>query len=81
MRVGDEITALPSGFTSKIKSIDTFDKSLEEAYAPMSVSITLEDDIDIGRGDMIVKNNELQEGFAEFRRVSPSFRSPSHPSS
>ncbi|MEL4307312.1 sulfate adenylyltransferase subunit CysN [Joostella sp. CR20] len=54
-RKGDEVTVLPSGFTSKIKSIDAFDKSLEEAYAPMSVSITLEDDIDISRGDMIVR--------------------------
>ena len=56
-RVGDEITVMPSGFNSKIKSIDTFDNSLSEAYAPMSVSITLEDDIDIRRGDMIVRSN------------------------
>ena len=56
-RVGDEITVMPSGFNSKIKSIDTFDNSLSEAYAPMSVSITLEDDIDISRGDMIVRSN------------------------
>lgn len=56
-RVGDEITAMPSGFSSRIKSIDTLDRSLEEAYAPMSVSLTLEDDIDIGRGDMIVRSN------------------------
>lgn len=55
-RVGDEITVMPSGFTSKIQSIDTFDKDLHEAYAPMSVSITLEDDIDISRGDMIVRS-------------------------
>ena len=61
IRVGDEITALPSGFTSKIKSIDTFDKTLEEAYAPMSISITLEDDIDIGRGDMIVRTKNQPE--------------------
>ncbi len=56
-RPGDEITVLPSGFTSRIKNIDTFGGSLEEAYAPMSVSITLEDDIDISRGDMIVRSN------------------------
>ena len=56
-RVRDEITIMPSGFNSKIKSIDTFDGSLSEAYAPMSVSITLEDDIDISRGDMIVRSN------------------------
>ncbi|RLD27259.1 MAG: sulfate adenylyltransferase subunit CysN [Bacteroidetes bacterium] len=60
-RKGDEITIMPSGFTSKIKSIDTFDKSLNEAFAPMSVSITLEDDIDISRGDMIVRSNNKPE--------------------
>lgn len=54
---GDEVTVLPSGFASKIKSIDTFDGAVEEAYAPMSVTITLEDDIDISRGDMIVRTN------------------------
>lgn len=57
LRVGDEVTVMPSGFTSKIKSIDTLNESLKEAYAPMSVSITLEDDIDISRGDMIVRSN------------------------
>ncbi len=61
LRIGDEITVMPSGFTSKIKSIDTFDESLNEAYAPMSVSITLEDDIDISRGDMIVRSNNKPE--------------------
>ena len=60
-RVGDDITVMPSGFNSKIKSIDTLDKTLNEAYAPMSVSITLEDDIDISRGDMIVKSNNMPE--------------------
>lgn len=56
-RPEDEITVLPSGFTSRIKKIDTFGGALEKAYAPMSVSITLEDDIDISRGDMIVRSN------------------------
>lgn len=60
-RVGDEITVMPSGFTSKIKTIDTLDSTLKEAYAPMSVSITLEDDIDISRGDMIVRSNNKPE--------------------
>lgn len=58
---GDEVVVLPSGFSSKIKSIDTFDGSLEEAFAPMSVTITLEDDIDISRGDMIVRTNNQPE--------------------
>jgi sulfate adenylyltransferase subunit 1 len=60
-RKGDDITVMPSGFTSKIKTIDTIDKELDEAYAPMSVSITLEDDIDISRGDMIVRSNNKPE--------------------
>ena len=56
-RKGDEITVMPSGFTSKIKSIDVYNSTFQEAYAPMSVSITLEDDIDVSRGDMIVRSN------------------------
>lgn len=56
-RSNDEIVVLPSGFSSKIKTIDLYTQSLNEAYAPMSVTLTLEDDIDISRGDMIVKKN------------------------
>ena len=56
-KTGDEVTVLPSGFTSKIKSIDTFDGEIEQAFSPMSVCMTLEDDIDISRGDMIVREN------------------------
>ncbi len=65
-RPGDEVTIMPSGFTSKIKSIDAFEKSIDEAFAPMSVSITLEDDIDVSRGDMIVRNNNKPEAKQEF---------------
>ena len=61
LRKGDEVTVMPSGFTSKVKSINLYDKELDEAYAPMSVSITLEDDIDISRGDMIVRSNNKPE--------------------
>lgn len=57
----DEVTVLPSGFTSKIKSIDTFDGPIDKAYAPMSVTITLEDELDISRGDMIVRTNNQPE--------------------
>lgn len=56
---GDRVMALPSGFTSTIKSIDTFEGPVDEAFAPMSVSITLENEIDISRGDMIVRENNL----------------------
>jgi sulfate adenylyltransferase subunit 1 len=56
-KAGDDVIVLPSGFTSKIKSIDTFDGEVAEAFSPMSVCITLEDDIDISRGDMFVREN------------------------
>lgn len=58
---GDEVVVLPSGFTSKVKSIHLYDKEIEEAFAPMSISMTLEDDIDISRGDMIVRPNNQPE--------------------
>ncbi len=54
---GDEIIILPSGFTSKIKTIDTLDGPLNEAFAPMSVTIQLTDDVDVSRGDMLVRSN------------------------
>jgi len=60
-RKGDSISVLPSGFSSKIKSIQGPSGALEEAFAPMSVSITIEDDIDVGRGDMIVRSNNQPE--------------------
>ncbi len=58
---GDAITVLPSGFTSKIKSIDVLEGQLDEAFSPMSVTLTLEDEIDISRGDMIVKTDNQPE--------------------
>ncbi len=54
---GDEVVALPSGLTSHIKSIDTANRELTEAFAPQSVAITLNDDLDLGRGDMLVRPN------------------------
>lgn len=54
VRQGDEILALPSRKKSKVKSIVTHDGELEEAFAPQSVTLTLEDEIDVSRGDMIV---------------------------
>ncbi|RME72650.1 MAG: sulfate adenylyltransferase subunit CysN [Verrucomicrobia bacterium] len=58
---GDEIIALPSGFTSRIRDIHTFDGSVKEAFSPMSVTITLEDEIDISRGDMLAKPNNMPQ--------------------
>jgi sulfate adenylyltransferase subunit 1 len=63
---GDRVMALPSGFTSTIKSIDTFEGPVDEAFAPMSVSITLQDEIDISRGDMIVKENNVPRSEQDF---------------
>ncbi len=54
---GDEVTVLPSGFTTRIKAIHSPDGEKEEAFAPQSVCLTLTDEIDISRGDMLVKAN------------------------
>jgi bifunctional enzyme CysN/CysC len=54
-KVGDEVMVLPSGFTTKIAAIDTFDGPIDEAFPPMSVTIRLEDEIDTSRGSMICR--------------------------
>jgi sulfate adenylyltransferase subunit 1 len=54
---GDKVMVLPSGFTTTIKKIDTIDGELEKCYPPMSVTILLDDNLDISRGDMIVREN------------------------
>ena len=56
-RKGDRVKVLPSGFVSTIKSIDVFENSLDQAISSQSVTLTLEDDVDVSRGDMIVKEN------------------------
>ncbi|NNE91389.1 MAG: sulfate adenylyltransferase subunit CysN [Verrucomicrobiales bacterium] len=78
---GDDISVEPSGFTSKIKSISTFDGDMQEAFAPLSCTITLEDEIDISRGDTIVKGNNPPKKdqnieamvcwFSEARKLTP----------
>ncbi|MCD7933278.1 MAG: sulfate adenylyltransferase subunit CysN [Tannerellaceae bacterium] len=57
VRKGDEVMALPSGKTSRVKSIVTYDGELEYAFPPQCVTLTLEDEIDISRGEMIVHPN------------------------
>jgi len=52
---GDDVLVLPSGLTTRIDRIDTYDGPVDEAYSPMAVSIVLEDDLDISRGDMICR--------------------------
>ena len=59
VRQGDEVTALPSRKSSRVKSIVTYDGELEEAFPPQAVTITLEDEIDVSRGDMLVSSNNL----------------------
>lgn len=54
VKKGDEVMVLPSKKTSTVKAIDTYDGELEQAFAPMAITITLNDEIDISRGDMIV---------------------------
>ena len=54
---GDEVVSLPSGFSTTIDSIRSMDEDLKEAFPPMSVVMTLKDEIDISRGDMIVRTN------------------------
>jgi sulfate adenylyltransferase subunit 1 len=56
-KAGDDVTVLPSGFTTKIKAIESMDGPQQKVFAPMSATITLEDEIDMSRGDMLVKAN------------------------
>src|SRR3990172_5577910 len=66
VKIGDEIIVLPSGHQSRIKEIVTYDGNLQEAYAPQSVTLTLEDHIDISRGDMIVRRQEQPQVTKQF---------------
>jgi sulfate adenylyltransferase subunit 1 len=58
---GEKVMVMPSGLTSAIRSIDTMHETLEMAFPPQSVTLTLEDDLDISRGDMIVKENNTPQ--------------------
>ncbi len=66
VRPGDAVTVLPSGKSSRVKSIVTFDGELAEAYPPMSVTLTLEDEIDISRGDILVHSDKLPDVTSRF---------------
>ena len=55
LKPGDEVVVLPSGMTSTIEGIDLFDKEIDEAFPPMSVTVRLADDVDVSRGDMIAR--------------------------
>lgn len=69
VRVGDSITALPSGKSSRVKEIVTYDGNLDEAFAPQSVTITLEDEIDLSRGDMMVRTEQSQPNMGHHFRA------------
>jgi sulfate adenylyltransferase large subunit len=66
IRPGDAILAFPSGQRSRVESIETFDGPLPEAIAPMSVTLTLEDELDISRGDMIASVQKVPEAARQF---------------
>ncbi|MFO8067382.1 MAG: sulfate adenylyltransferase subunit CysN [Bacteroidales bacterium] len=68
-RVGDKLKVLPSGMMSKVKAIDSMEGSVSIAFAPMSVTIRLEDEIDISRGDMIVLANNIPSIDREFEAM------------
>ena len=58
-KVGDAVVALPSGKTSRIRAIHTYEGNIDTAFTPMSVSLLLEDEIDISRGDMVVRKDNV----------------------
>jgi sulfate adenylyltransferase large subunit len=66
IRKGDTIVALPSGRTSRVASINTFDGDLDEASAPQSIALTLEEELDISRGDVIADPTRPPESATEF---------------
>ena len=61
LKPGDDVVALPSGFATRVARIDTFDGPVDEAFSPMAVSVLLEDEIDISRGDMICRPQNRPE--------------------
>jgi sulfate adenylyltransferase large subunit len=61
IRVGDEVMALPSGKSSRVRSLVTYDGELSYAFAGQSVTLTLEDEIDVGRGDMLIRPNNVPD--------------------
>jgi len=69
IRKGDEVTVLPSRQKSKVKEIVTFDGNLDEAFAPLSITLTLEDEIDASRGDMLVRSGNLPRTESSFEAM------------
>ncbi len=69
VRPGEEIMVLPSGKRSKVKTISTFDGDLEYAFPPESITLTLEDEIDVSRGDMLVHPNNIPRTSRSFEAM------------
>jgi bifunctional enzyme CysN/CysC/sulfate adenylyltransferase subunit 1 len=67
VRVGQSVTALPSGVVSTVRQIWTYDGPLQEAFCPQSVTLVLEDDVDISRGDMIIGQDNLPGSGTDLR--------------
>ncbi len=76
LNIGDKVKVLPSGWESTIKSITMNRKEVDEAFAPQSVAVTLSDDIDISRGNMIVKSNNLPQQSQEIDLMVCWFSNP-----
>ena len=68
-RKGDTVTVLPAGLTTRIKSIETGGRTVDEAFAPQSVVLQLEDDIDISRGDLLVNGGHPPRVEQEFQAL------------
>lgn len=69
IRKGDEVVVLPSKKTSKVKSIVSFDGELDSAFAPMSITVTLEDEIDVSRGDMLAHKHNIPHAGRHFEAM------------
>src|SRR4029079_1540468 len=69
LRKGDEVTVLPSGKRSRVKSIETYDGELEHAFAPQAVTVTLADEVDVSRGDMLVHPDNLPHVSSEIEAM------------
>ena len=69
IQVGDDVTILPSGLTSKVKEIVKYEGPIQQAMAPQSVTLTIDDHLDISRGDALVKSNNLPTVVNEFEAM------------
>jgi sulfate adenylyltransferase subunit 1 len=69
IRTGDSVTVLPSGLTSRIKEILKYEGPVDEAFAPQSITLTIEDHLDISRGDLLVKSSDAPQVTKEFNAI------------